>query len=253
MARRFRTCVATFKMIKKGLWGMLLLGIFIYPVHAEEVFSLKLDSRPFSPGLCKRQQQGTSIRIKVAQHRNLVIQQIPGQYVPDNPREARSKDYTHFITLNDLSNAALTDGAIAFRGDRAIIFTQTEPAGMSRQTFVSTLPSAQQPIAIQTLNTFLRLRPIINAAIDTCRPYPPTVTYGTDDEIDRIEAGRLTYHAMISAYNENPTPQRPLYIHETGMSDGFFDPEAGRHAHVSYQALNPLSFYVPNKQTTSSN
>ena len=247
----FRTCVATFKMVKNGLWGIILLGIFIYPVHAEEVFSLKLDSRPFSPGLCKRQQQGTSIRIKVAQHRNLVIQRIPGQYIPDDPREARSKDYTHFITLNDLSNAALTDGAIAFRGDRAIIFTQTEPAGMSRQTFVSTLPSAQQPIAIQTLNTFLLLRPIINAAIDTCRPYPPMVTYGTDDEIDRIEAWRLAYRTMIKAYNENPMPQRPLIIHERGMSDGFFDPEAGRKMRVSYQALNPLSFYVPQGQTTS--
>ncbi|MGV7229228.1 MAG: hypothetical protein ACQ9IQ_11265 [Nitrospirales bacterium] len=187
----------------------------------------------------------------MAQHRNLVIQRIPGQYIPDDPREARSKDYTHFITLNDLSNAALTDGAIAFRGDRAIIFTQTEPAGMSRQTFVSTLPSAQQPIAIQTLNTFLRLRPIINAAINTCRPYPPTVTYGTDDEIDQIESGRLAYRTMVKAYNENPMPQRPLIIHERGMSDGFFDPEAGRKMRVSYQALNPLSFYVPQGQTTS--
>ena len=245
MMRIFRTCVATFKMVKNGLWGIILLGIFIYPVYAEEVFSLTLDSRPFSPGLCKRQQQGTSIRIKVAQHRNLVIQRIPGQYVPDDPREARNKDYTHFITLNDLSNAALTDGAIAFRADRAIIFTQKKPAGMSRQTFLSTLPSSQQPIAIQTLNTFLRLRPIINAAIDTCRPYPPTVTYGTDDEIDKIEAGRLAYRTMIKAYNENPMPQRPLIIHERGMSDGFFDPEAGRKMRVSYQALNPLNFYVP--------
>ena len=34
MVRRFRTCVVTFKMIKRGLCGMLLLGIFIYPVHA---------------------------------------------------------------------------------------------------------------------------------------------------------------------------------------------------------------------------
>ena len=251
MMGSFKTCVAAFKIINKGLWGIILLGIFLYPVHAEEVFSLTLDSRPFSPGLCKRQQQGTSIRIKVAQHRNLVIQRIPGQYVPDDPREARSKDYTHFITLRDLSNAALTDGAIAFRGDRAIIFTQTEPAGMSRQTFLSTLPPVQQPIAIQTLNTFLRLRPIINAAIDTCRPYPPTVTYGTDDEIDQIEAGRLAYHTMIKAYNEYPMPQRPLIIHEKGMSDGFFDPEAGRKMRVSYQALNPLSFYVPQGQTTS--
>lgn len=226
----------------------MLLVILASPAHAEEVFSLTLDSRPFSPALCKKQQKRTSIRIKAADHRDLVIQRIPGQYVPQNPREARRKDYTHFITLNDLSNGALLHGAIAFRTDRAIIFTEKRPTGMSRRAFVSTLPSRQQPIAIQGLNTFLRIQPIINAAIDTCRPYPPMVTYGTDDEIDRIEAGRLKFHTMVEAFNEDPTPHRPLFFHETGMSDGFFNPEVGQQAQVSYQALNPLSFYVPPKR-----
>ena len=223
----------------------MLLMILSFPAHAEEVFNLTLDSRPFSPGLCKKQLKNTSIRIKAAGHRDLVIQRIPGQYVPQNPGEARRKDYTHFITLQDLSNGVLLHGAVAFRTDRAIIFTENRPTGMSQRAFVSTLPSRQQAIAIQALNTFLRLQPIINAAIDTCRPYPPTVTYGTDDEIDRIEAGRSAYRTMIEAYNKNPTPQQPLFIHEAGMSDGFFDPEAGQQTHVSYQALNPLSFYVP--------
>jgi hypothetical protein len=170
MVRRFKTCVVTFKMIKRGLWGMLLLGIFIYPVHAEEVFNLKRDSRPFSPGLCKKRHNETIIRIRAAQHRDLIIQRIPGQYVPENPTEARSKDYTHFLTLNDLSNGALNHGAIASWTDHAIIFTQTEPSEMSRETFLPTLPSAHQPIAIQALNTFLRLRPIINKDISDIRP-----------------------------------------------------------------------------------
>ena len=168
MVRRFRTCVVTFKMIKRGLCGMLLLGIFIYPIHAEEVFNLKLDSKPFSPGLCKKRHNETIIR--ATQHRDLIIQRIHGQYVSENFQEARSKDYTHFLTLNDLSNGALNHGAIAFRTDHAIIFTQTEPSEMSRETFLPTLPSAHQPIAIQALKTFLRLRPIINKDISAIRP-----------------------------------------------------------------------------------
>ncbi len=232
-------------MVKIGLGGMMLAGMLMHPVHAEEVFDLTLDSRPFSPGLCKKQDQRMNPRIKAAHHRDLVIQRIPGQYIPKNRQEARSKDYTYFMTLNDLSNGALLHGAIAFRTDRAIIFTENRPTGMSRRAFVATLPSRQQPIAIQALNTFLRLQPLINAAIDTCRPHPPMVTYGTDDEIDRIEAGRSAYRTMIEAYNKNPIPQQPLFIHEAGMSEGFFDPEAERQRTVSYQAINPLSFYVP--------
>ncbi len=245
MAKNLARWRTTIKMVKSGLGGMMLAGMLVQPVQAKEVFRLTLDSRPFSPGLCKKQYKKRNIRIKVAQHRDLVIQQIPGQYIPENAREARSKDYTYFITLNDLSNGALLHGAIAFRNDRAIIFTEKRPTGMSRRAFVSSFPSSQQPIAIQTLNTFLRLQPIIYAAIDTCRPYPPSVTYGTDDEVDRIEAGRSAYRTMVEAYNKNPSPQQPLFIHETGMSDGFFNPEVGRQRAVSYQALNPLSFYVP--------
>ena len=240
-----KRCRMTIRICSQGIGSLILLMTLSSPTHAEEVFNLKLDSRPFSPGLCKKQHKRTSIRIKAADHRDLVIQRIPGQYVPQNSGVARQKDYTHFMTLHDLSNGELLHGAVAFRNDRAIIFTENRPTGMSRRAFVSTLPARQQPIAIQALNTFLRLQPIINAAIDTCRPYPPTVTYGTDDEIDRIEAGRSAYRTMIEAYNKNPTPQQPLFIYESGMSEGFFNPEADQQRNVSYQALNPLSFYVP--------
>ena len=235
-------------IVRRGLWVLILVGTFVFPVQATEIFRLQLDSKPFSYHLCKKSQNGGDIRIKVAQHRDLVIHQLPGQYIPDEPLAARSKDYTHFITLADLSNGELTIGNIAFRTDRAVIFTKTAPAGISRQAFMRILPSAKQPIANQALNTFLRLQPILRAAVDTCRPYPPTVTYDTDDEIDRIEAGRLTFHSLVEDYNKNPMPRRPLFLHETGMSDGFFDPEVRRKAKVSYQALNPLSFYVPPKR-----
>ena len=245
----FRKDFDDLNILKTGLGVFALFVIFISPVQGGEVFSLKLDSRPFSADLCKKQQKGTNIRIKAAQHRDLVIHRIPGQYIPEDPGKARRKDYTHFITLEDLSNGAIVNGAIAFRTNQAIIFTNSKPQGISRQAFLETLPKTKQLLANQSLNTFLRLQPIINAAIDTCRPYPPTVTYGTDDEIDQIETGRLTYRTMIEEYNENPTPQRPLFFHETGMSGGFFDPEAERQARVSYQALNPLEFYVPRKQT----
>ena len=235
----------TIQLFAHEIVSLLLLTLFAFPAHAEEVFNLRLDSRPFSPGLCQKQHERASINIRVAGHRDLLIQRIPGQYVPQNSGEARRKDYTHFITLNDLTNGTLLHGAIAFRSDRAIIFTEKRPTGMSRRAFVSTLPSRQQPIAVQALNTFLRIQSIINAAIDTCRPYPPTVTYGTDDEIDRIEAGRSSYRNMIETYNKNPTPQQPLFLHEAGMSEGFFDPEEDQRKTVSYQAMNPLSFYVP--------
>lgn len=227
----------------------IVIGMLNTPANGTEIFSLTLDSKPFSPYLCDKPHQGTSIKIKAAHHRDLKIHRIPGQFIPNDPAIARSKDYTYFITLKDLSNGVLTDAAIAFRNSRAVIFTQTTPAGISRQDFLKSLPTHEKPIALQALNTFLRLQPIIGAAIDTCRPYPPTVTYGTDDEIDRIETGRLKFQQMIKAYNENAKPQRPLFTHETGMSDGFFDPNVGRQAHVSYQALNPLSFYRPPGRT----
>ena len=198
-------------IVQRGLWVPILVGTFVYPVYADEVFNLRLDSKPFSHYLCQKPQNGSDIRIKAAQHRDLVIHRLPGQYIPDDPLAARSKDYTHFITLADLSNGALRDGTIAFRSDRAVIFTKTEPAGISRQAFMRTLPPAKQLLAIRALNTFLRLQLILRAAIDTCRPYPPTVTYDTDDEIDRIEAGRLKFHTMVEAYNKDPTPRQPLF------------------------------------------
>ncbi len=231
--------------LQQAFWTMIVVGMLVSPTQATEIFHLQLNAKPFSHNLCHKSGMGGDIRIKAARHRDLVIQRLPGQHVPDNSFMARSKDYTYFITLSDLSNGALPHGSIAFRTNRAVIFTSTEPEGISRQAFMSTLPPAKQPIANQTLNTFLRLQRILQAAIDTCRPYPPTVTYDTDDEIDRIETGRWKFQTLVKAYNENPQPQRPLYIHETGMSEGFYDPTAGQHARVSYEALNPLSFYKP--------
>lgn len=242
---RIRIGFQTTMIFRKGLCGLALLGLLTPPAQGEEFFSLKLDSKPFSQTLCHHTHQRTNIKIKVASHRDLHIQRIPGQYIPEDQLQARTKDYSYFVTLKDLSNGVLNHGAIAFDIDRAVIFTQARPRGISRTSFLKTLHPTKQLIAVRTLNTFLRLRPIMNAAIDSCRPYPPTVTYDTDDEIDKIEAGRLKFYTMIEGYNENPTSQRPLFIHETGMSNGFFDPDAGQQTRVSYHALNPLNFYVP--------
>jgi len=242
---RFQRYLYTIFIIKRKYWALAFLCLFVSPAQGEEFFSLQLDSKPFSQTLCHHTHQRTKIKIKVARHRDLHIHRIPGQHIPEDSLKARTKDYSYFVTLEDLSNGALNHGAIAFDIDRAVIFTQARPRGISRTSFLKTLHPTKQLIAVRTLNTFLRLRPIMNAAIDSCRPYPPTVTYDTDDEIDRIEAGRLKFYTMIKGYNENPTSQRPLFIHETGMSDGFFDPDAGQQARVSYHALNPLNFYVP--------
>ena len=245
MYDRFQRYMYNIFIIKREYWALAFLWLFVSPAQGEEFFSLQLDSNPFSQTLCHYAHQRTHIKIKVARNHDLAIQRIPGQYIPQDPIQARTKDYTYFVTLKDLSNGALDHGAIAFDIDRAVIFTQAWPRGISRSSFLKTLHPTKQLIAVRTLNTFLRLQPIMNAAIDTCRPYPPTVTYDTDDEIDKIEAGRLQFYTMIEGYNENPTPDRPLFLHETDMSGGFFDPDAGQQTRVSYHALNPLNFYVP--------
>ena len=232
-----------------GLLGLLFTVILVSPVQAEHFSNLTLDSGPFRSSFCQRQVKERSIRIKVARHRDLVIHRVLGQYIPHDPAKARRKDYTYFITLEDLSNGTLTEGAIAFRSERAVIYTTAQPRGISRVEFLATLPHDQRSVATHALDTFLQLHPILNAAVDACRAYPPTITYDTDDEIDRIEAGQLNFYKMANLYNDQQNPQGPLFTHETGMLGGFFDPDAGRAGGVSYHALNPLEFYVPPKTT----
>ncbi len=232
-------CITTFFL------SLLLTGITPALSQGEEVFRLHLNPKPFHANLCKKKTQGSPIRIGVAKHRDLLIRRFEGQHIPPNRLQARTKDYTYSLTIEDLTNGTLREGAIAFRKNQAVIYTSDYPKGISRPRFIRLFPQAHQPLADTALNTFLRLWPIFNAAIDTCRPYPPTVIYGTDDEIDRIEAGRLKFSQMVQTYNLNPKPSRPLYLPESGLVGGFYDPNAGNRTNISYHALNPLEFYVP--------
>ena len=214
-------------------------------VLADDVFEFRLASKPFSQSMCKQLDTQTSIRLAIAQHRALVLRKVRGQYVPQEKDEARKKDYVHSVALADLTNGRITDGAIAFDYRYAVIFQGNHPKGISRSKFRSQFQKDEQPIVDIALNTFLRLHPIFNAAVDACRPYPARITYDTNDEIDRIEMGRLNFIQLVRQYNENPIPTRPLFYYESGMSKGFVDPEAGKNSNVSYQAMNPLNFYVP--------
>lgn len=214
-------------------------------VVAMESLPLRLDYRPFSPSLCKTTGQDRPVRVSVRNHRDLLLNRVEGQYIPSDTNKARTKEYIHYVTLEDLTDGALTEGAIAFDQDHAIIFTPDRPKGLPRKEFLDSLPHARQAIAKQALATFLRLHPVFNAAIDTCRPYPPFVTYGTDDEIDRIEAGRQAFATRVQAFNEDPKFLPAVDIPEPGLDGGFVDPNGGRYRNVSYQAINPLNFYVP--------
>ena len=230
---------------------LLLALLLVYPghgfAHDQDILPLRLDPRPFSPALCQSSGHDKAIRIQVAKYRDLVIRQIPGQYIPSASGEARIKQYVHFIRLQDLTDGVVTEGAIAFDRDHAVIFTAAHPKGLARSKFIVSLPEPQQRIGNAALNTFLHLRPALYAAIDTCRPYPPFVVYGTDEEIDRIEAARRTFAQRVHQFNSDPTASSAFTWHETGMSDGFVDPDAGIGTNVSYHALNPLNFYVPSK------
>ena len=170
---------------------------------------------------------------------------FPGQHIPKKSDEARKKDYVHFVTLADLTNGRIQQGAIAFDQRHAVIFQGEQTRELSRAKFLSQFGRNQRIIVDLALNTFLRLHSIFNAAIDTCRPYPSRVTYGTDDEIERIETGKHTFKKLVKEYNDHPMPSGPLYDHESGKSQGFVDPEAGENTNISYQAMNPLNFYVP--------
>ncbi|WP_454063106.1 hypothetical protein [Candidatus Nitrospira salsa] len=213
--------------------------------QANNLLSLHLAAKPFSPTMCKGQGLNRSIRIQVAHHRDLIVRRVPGQYIPQDPDEARQKNYTHYIRVKDLTNGHVSDGAIAFDSQHGIIFQETHPLGISRPVFLEQQPARLRPLVNQALNTFLHLHRILNTAIDACRAYPPKVAYETDDEILRIEEGKHRFLNLVHRHNEQPRPQSFNIRHESGYTDGFVDPEAGKHSNVSYQAMNPLNFYVP--------
>ena len=230
---------------------LLYVLLLVHPGHGfaqdQDILPLRLDSRPFSPALCQSHGQDKSIRIQVAKYRDLVIRRVPGQFVPPESGQARIKQYVHFIRLQDLTDGIVTQGAIAFDRNYAVIFTADHPKGVARSKFITSLPEPQQRMGNAALNTFLHLRQIFYAAIDSCRSYPPFVVYGTDEEIDRIEAARRTFVKRVHQFNSDPTATSAFTWHETGMAGGFVDPEAGMGPNVSYQAMNPLNFFRPSQ------
>ena len=241
----------SFLLVNKPRAFLAILGCLAWWLSApslglaDDVFEFRLASKPFSQSMCRKLHTQTHIRLALAQHRAIVLRKVRGQYVPLERDEARKKDYVHSVALADLTNGLIRDGAIAFDHRYAVIFQGNHPKGISRSQFRSQFPKDEQPIVDIALNTFLRLHSLFNAAVDACRPYPARITYDTNDEIDRIEMGRLNFIQLVQQYNDDPTPTSPLFYHESGTSQGFVDPEAGKNSNVSYQAMNPLNFYVP--------
>lgn len=217
----------------------------VFAAHAQEISELKLASNPFSSSMCKKLGKDSYIRLRIAHHRDLVLRTVPGQHVPRNSDEARKKNYVHFVTVADLTNGRIQRGAIAFDQRHAIIFEGDQTQGISRAKFLAQFSPDERSTVTVALNTFLRLHALFNAAVDACRSYPPRITYDTDDEIDRIEIGKLTFTRLVKQFNAHPYPRGPLYHYESGQSEGFVDPDAGKHSNISYQAMNPLNFYVP--------
>ena len=213
--------------------------------YAEHLFVLKLEAKPFSPKMCKNMRRDAAIRVTVAHHRDIIIKRFPGQYIPEDPDRARRKNYVQSVSLKDLTNGRIQTGSIVFNSRHAIIMTDTHPHGLSRPQFESSVQPEDREIIEKAFNTFLRLHPIFNAAIDACRPHSNVVTYETDDEFLKIEKGRQTFMQLVEEYNIYPQPHGPLVHHETGKLMGFVDPNAGRYSNVSYQSMNPLNFYVP--------
>ena len=228
---------------------VLVTGISIFGLpfsgYAEHMLSLRLAPTPFSPSMCRISKEGSSIRILAAKHRDLFLQIVPGQYQPKNTATSRKKDYVHFVTLADLTNNQIPGGAIAFDNRYAVIFDDTHPKGLSRQKFLTQLSATQRHIADMALNTFLRLHPVFNAAVDSCLPHPAVSNYENDDHVLRIEEGQLTFKNLVQQYNKQPSSPRDLHHGEPGLLGGYVDPEAGKGANISYQAMNPLNFYVP--------
>ncbi len=209
-----------------------------------DVFALRLSTQPFSSMMCKKIRPEENIRVRIAHHRDLTLRKIPNQFIPHQFEAARKKSYVHELTLQDLTNGFIGQGAIAFTATHAVIFSTTHPQGISREEFLSQLPPEIGSLANQALDTFLRLHPILNAAIDGCRPYPSQVTYGTDDEFDKIEAGRLKYRNLATQYNAQPDAIPRVGHFERGISGGYYDPRT-QGKRVSYQAANPLNFFRP--------
>ena len=228
--------------------GLFAMWGFPSAIYANQLFVLQLAPTPFSSTMCKKTREGSYIRITAKGHRDLIIRKVPGQYVPKNPDAARQKEYVHYIRLHDLTDGRITHGAIAFDPNHAVIFQSSNTKGLSRGRFISQLPPEQKYLAEQAFNTFLRLHSIMNAAVDTCHPYPNRTTYDTSDEILKIENGKRVFRELVQSYNEAPETQKELYRHESGTSQGFVDPEAGQGTNVSYQALNPLNFYVQSQE-----
>ena len=221
-----------------------LLGVPSFAL-ADDLFTFRLASKPFSPSMCKKTRNETYIRLIIAQHRDIILRKVPGQHIPQETDAARKKDYVHSVTLADLTNGLIKIGAIAFDHRHAVIFQDDYPEGISRTQFIAQFQKDEQTIIDKALNTFLRLHSIFNVAVDTCRPYPARITYDTNDEIERIEKGKIDFIQLVRQYNDDPTPIGPLFYHESGKSEGFVDPDAGKESNVSYQAMNPLNFYVP--------
>jgi len=194
--------------------------------------------------MCKKIHPLDDIRIKIAYHRDLVLRIVENQFIPADYENARRKNYVRAVTLQDLTNGVISNGAIAFTAEHAIIFTAVQPQGLSRQTFLEQLPVRHQELANRALNTFLRLHKVLNAALDACRPYPTKVTYETDDEIDKIHAGQRQYQELAKTFNMDSLSPLPFWQHESGKSGGFVDPSLNG-KNVSYHAINPLVFYHP--------
>ena len=232
-----------------GLRSLLLsIGIvssLAWPSQANHLLPLQLAAKPFSSTMCKRTTKETYIQIAVAKHQDIVIKKVPGQHIPQNSDQARKKDYVHYVTLPDLTDGLVTTGAIAFDHRHGIIFQMPALQKISRKGFITHLPDSQRVIAEKALNTFLHLHPIFNAAIAGCRPLPPHASYETDDETLRIETGKRLFTELVQEYNRNPLTSMANNHHESGKSEGFIDPEAGKGSNISYQAMNPLNFYVP--------
>ena len=225
--------------------GLLVINGLPAAVHADHVLPLRLAAKPFSPMMCKGKGERASTHIQVARHRDLVLKRVPGQYVPRNSEDARHKDYVHYLSMADLTNGRIANGAIAFDSRHGIIFQDSAPKGLSRPDFIKQQPREQQRLAQLALNTFLHIHRILNAAVDACRPYPTKIAYETDDKILRIEAGKLLYQRLVRQHNNHLSPQEFVIRHETGYVGGYVNPEAGVHSNVSYHAMNPLNFYVP--------
>ncbi len=225
--------------------SVICLTTIASPVHADTVLALHLAAKPFSPTMCKGYGSRASIRIRTANHRTLEVKRVPDQYKPRDADEARQKSYVHFIKLADLSNGRIINGAIAFDTQHAVIFDDAHPKGISRPSFVAKQISNLQPLVTQVLDTFLYIHPILNAAIDTCRPYPAKAVYETTDEILRIETGKRNYLNLVHRHNRQPRPKHFIIPHEDGNVEGFVNPDAGKLSNMSYRAMNPLNFYIP--------